>query len=132
MTQDQLFLLLLKIAIPLAILSFLTWVAVYTRLQPWWRDHIGVNLVLNVVISVGQLSFLGLAVYFHLSRIDNRLIGWLYTIFTLAITPLMIWRSIVWIRESRKAAETGTTVHPEREPDQAVGSGGSPGGDLFT
>jgi len=95
-------LLLLRIAIPAAITSLSTWIIVYGRLQPWWRDQIGITLVAKSVIVIAQLCFLGLAVFLHLSRLDNRLVGWAYTVFTLAITPVMVWRTVVWIRASRE------------------------------
>jgi len=105
MTQDQVMLLLLKAGIVAGIASVLTWIIVYGRLQPWWRDQIGLSLVTMKVIVTGQLCFLGLAVFLHLSRLDNRLIGWAYTVFTLAITPVMVWRTVVWIRASREPPE---------------------------
>ena len=101
MTQDQWVVLLLRVAIPAAAASLLGWVLVYGRLQPWWRDPIGVTLVVKSLIVVVQLTLLGLAVYLHLNRLDNRVIAWAYTLFTLAICPVMIWRTVVWVRASR-------------------------------
>jgi len=101
-TQDQLIIVLLKTGLVCGIASLLTWVVVYGRLAPWWRDQIGITLVAKSVIVIGQLLFLALSLFLHLSRLDNRLIAWLYTVFTLAITPVMIWRTVVWIRASRK------------------------------
>lgn len=106
MTQDQVLLLLLKIGLISGIASLLLWILVYGRLQPWWRDHIGINLVALASISAGQLAFLGLALFFHLNRVDSLVVDWLYTIFTLAITPVMAWRTLVWIQASRRIAET--------------------------
>ena len=123
MTQDQILLLLLKFGLISGVASLLLWIIVYTRLQPWWHDQIGITLVAKSSIVIGQLIFLALALFFHLNRFDNRVVGWAYTIFTLAITPIMIWRTIVWIRASRRQAENDLTITPD---DQEVGSGASP------
>ena len=101
MTQDQVVLLLLKAGLVAGVASLLGWIIAYGRLQPWWRDQIGITLVAKSSIVVGQLLFLALSLFLHLSRLDNRLIAWLYTVFTLAITPVMIWRTIVWVKASR-------------------------------
>lgn len=105
MTQDQILTLVLKIGLISGILSLVLWVVVYGRLEPWWKDQIGLTLVTKTLIVVGQLSFLGLALFFRLNRSDNRLIAWLYAIFTLAITPVMIWRTVVWIRASKTSRQ---------------------------
>lgn len=112
MTQDQLVLLLLKIGLVGGVLTLSLWILTYTRLQPWWHDSIGITLVAKSSIVVGQLVFLALALFFHLNRLDNRIISWAYTIFTLAISPVMIWRTVVWIRASRRNGRE-TTIRSE-------------------
>lgn len=102
MSEDQWIVLLFKIVLISGILSIVTWIAVYTRLAKWWRNAIGRTLVAKSLLLAGLLIPSALSLFFHLNRLTSHLAAWADVTLIGAITPVMIWRTAVWLRESRK------------------------------
>lgn len=101
MTQDQVVELLLKIGIVSGFFSLVAWVAVYTLLAPWWHNPIGRTLVVKSLLIAALLVPFGLSLFFNLSRLDSRVTAWVDVTLIGAITPVMIWRTVVWLHESQ-------------------------------
>ena len=111
MTQPQVLLLLLKIGIPLAFASLIQWIVVYSVLERhWYRQAIGQTLVAKTLLVAGLLAFTGLSVFFSLNRETSEVIAWVETIFIYLITPVMIWRSVVWWRVAHTGKKAGDSL----------------------
>lgn len=110
MTQDQWAVLLFRIAMIASLASLLQWIAVYSVLERWWKHQVGWSLVAKTLLICGQLSLFILALFFRLNRLDSRVVLWLYVFFTAAVTPVMLWRSVLWARLS-KTGGTGRAGH---------------------
>lgn len=96
MTQTQLVVLALKVVLIGGVLSCATWIAVYTKMAPWWRNPIGRTLVIKT--SLIMLLFVPsiLSLFFHFTRVTSWVAAWLDVAVIGAITPVMIWRTFVW------------------------------------
>jgi hypothetical protein len=100
-SSESLIILALKIVLISGFCSLLAWVAVYTRLAAWWHNPIGRTLVTKTLLIAGMFipSILGL--FFHLSRQDSLIAGWVDVGLIGAVTPVMLWRIAVWLRLGR-------------------------------
>jgi hypothetical protein len=101
-TQDQWIVLLLKIGVVAGGASILGWVAVYTHYERWWKGQLGTNLVIKSAIVAGQFLFFSLSLFLSLNRLTSRVVAWFYVAFVLSVAPVMIWRSVIWIKEARR------------------------------
>ena len=101
MTQDQWTVLCLKIALISGFVSLITWVAVYTALAPWWRNPVGRTLVVKTLLIAGLFVPTTLSLFFNLNRFDSRLAAWTDAALIGAVTPVMIWRTAVWVKLHR-------------------------------
>lgn len=119
MTQDTMLLLLLKIVLISGFCSLVAWVAIYTKLAAWWRNPIGRTLVAKTSLIAAMFvpSILGL--FFHLSATTSRLAGWVDVVLIGAVTPVMCWRTIVWLRLGR----AGQFQHDEHAADKETARG---------
>jgi hypothetical protein len=115
-TNDPLITLLLRIGTVSAFCSIVAWVIIYTILAPWWRDPIGRALVIKSILIAALLIPTTLALFFHSTPMDSRAAAWVYVGLVGAITPAMIWRSVVWIKASRRDMAAGAPpVHSDGE-----------------
>ena len=101
MTQDQVIILLFKIFLIAGACSIACWVAVYTHLQRWWADQIGITLVVKSLLLLGLLLISILSLFFHLSIRSSRVAGWGDLALIFLVTPVMLWRTWVWLRRSK-------------------------------
>lgn len=101
MSQLEVIRLLFKITLISGFLSISAWIVVYTRLQKWWHDEIGITLVAKSALIACLFVPSILALFFHLSAVTNELVGWIDVALIFAVTPVMIWRSVVWVKVSR-------------------------------
>lgn len=113
MSPDPLIILLLKIGIPLGFAALIQWVAAYSWQERWWRHQLGWSLVAKTLLVAGLLMLTGLSIFFHLTRADSYAVAWTEVVLIFSITPVMIWRTIVWTRLSRMARKI------DREQDAA-------------
>lgn len=100
MTQDQVLILALKVSCIIGVIGLVQWVIVYSILERWWRHQLGWSLVAKTILIAGLLSLTLISVFFHVNRYNSRVILWLDIILIFLIAPVMIWRSIVWIKSS--------------------------------
>lgn len=107
MTQDQLLILLLRIVLISGALSVTAFVAIYWRLAPWWRDPIGRTIVIKDILLALLLVPSILSLFFHFSRVSSRIAAWTDLALFAAMTPVMIWRCVIWIR-----------IHQDRREDR--------------
>jgi hypothetical protein len=115
LSQDALIVLLLKIGIIAGFVSLITWVAVYTRLTRGaaWRNPIGRTLMVKSLLIAMLLVPSGLSLFLRLNRFTSHVAAWADVVLIGAIAPVMLWRSAVWVRVSR------------RELDEEDGNGGN-------
>lgn len=101
MTQEQAIILAFKIAVITGFLSLVGWVVVYTRLAKWWKNAIGRTLVVKTLLIAALLVPTALSLFLRFNRLTSYVAGWVDVSLIGLITPVMIWRSVVWIKESR-------------------------------
>lgn len=107
MMQQQWLILALKIVTIAAFASLAAWIAIYTRLSPWWRNPIGQTLVIKTALIALLLVPTILSLFFDFNRLTSIIAGWMDVGLIGLIVPVMVWRSVVWVRVHRD----GTTGH---------------------
>jgi hypothetical protein len=73
---------------------------VYTRLAKWWHNAIGRTLVVKTLLIAGLFVPTGLSLFFHFNRLTSFVAGWVDVTLIGAVTPVMIWRTVVWLKEA--------------------------------
>lgn len=101
MTQLALITLLFKIFLVTGFLSLAGWVVLYTFLAPWFRDPVGRTLVAKTSLIAGTFLVAGLGEFFPWFRTHPLTLGWIDVALIGAVTPVMAWRSAVWIKLHR-------------------------------
>ena len=107
MTQAQWLILSFKAVSIAAVCSLTGWIVIYTRVAAWWRNPIGQTLVIKTALIALLLIPTILSLFFHLNRITSMAAGWADVGLIGLITPVMIWRSVVWLQLHRDGT-TGT------------------------
>lgn len=98
MTQTQVIILCLKIGLVSGFTSIAVWVALYSRLAKWWTSPIGRTLVIEAALIAGLFVPQILSLFYNLNRLDSRIAAWADVALIGLVTPVMIWRSIVFLR----------------------------------
>lgn len=106
MTQDQVIVLMLKIFLITGFFSLTGWVALYTYYQPWWKDPIGRTLVIKTALIAGLFVPSVLSLFFQFNRLTSHIAAWIDVVFIGAVTPVMLWRIVVW-RTIHRDGESG-------------------------
>ena len=101
MSQDQVIVLLFKVGCIAGFISLVGWVIIYTRLARWWKNPIGRTLVVKTLLIAGLLVPTTMSLFFNFNRLTSHIAAWVDVVLIGAIAPVMIWRSIVWLREAR-------------------------------
>lgn len=112
MTEAQWITLLLKGGLVSGCCSIAAWIGVYTRLTRGrnFRNPIGRSLMLFAALVAALFVPFILSLFFRLNRLDSRIAAWVLVAVIGAVTPVMVSRTVVWIRESRadrQAQENG-------------------------
>jgi hypothetical protein len=111
--------LALKIVLVSGFVSLVTWVAVYTRLAAWWRNPVGRTLVAKTLLIAGMFVPSILSLFFRLNRQDSLIAGWVDVVLIGAVTPVMLWRTAVWLHLNRTdrlpSHEPATSQEPAQE-----------------
>lgn len=102
MTEDQIILLLFKVVLIAGMTSIAAFVVQYTLLAPWWRDQLGRTLVIKDILLTLVLVPSVLALFFRFGRASGHIAAWFDIAVFGAITPVMIWRMLVWRKVSRQ------------------------------
>jgi hypothetical protein len=100
-TQFQWATLMLKIVLSLGFVSLIQWIVVYTRLEKWWKHQLGWTLVAKTGIIAALFVPTTLSLYMHLTRADSYLIAWIDIVLIGSVTPVMIWRTVIWANAAR-------------------------------
>jgi len=98
MSQDQAITLAFKVALICGSCSLVFWIALYTALARWWLNPIGRSLVRLAALTAALYIPTVLSLFFHLNRLDSRIVGWVDVGLIALVTPEMLWRSVVWWR----------------------------------
>lgn len=77
------------------------WLILYTKLAPWWRDPIGRTLGAKSGLIALLLLPSILSIFFHLNRLTSSIAGWFDVAVLGSVAVVMIWRSIVFWKETR-------------------------------
>jgi hypothetical protein len=109
MTQVQLILLGYKISTIAVIASTLAFIAVYTRLAPWWKSPIGRTIVWKDIALVMAFLPVALSLFFHFNRLTSTLSAWIDIADFVVITVIMVIRCKVWI-----------TTHKPQSPREEI------------
>lgn len=92
--------LCLKVALISGFVSLIAWVAVYTRLTGGsaWRNPVGLTLILKSLLIAVLFVPTGLSLFFRFNRLTSEVAGWIDVALIGLVTPVMAWRTIVWLR----------------------------------
>lgn len=101
MSQQAWIVLAFKIGLIAGFASLTGWVVLYSVLAPWWRNPVGRTLVIKTLLIAGMFVPSILSLFFHLNRLDSWIAGWVDVALIGLVTPVMIWRSVVWVRLHR-------------------------------
>lgn len=126
MTQAQWAVLALKVSVVSGFIALISWVVVYSYIQPWWNDPIGRTLVTKTLLIAALLVPTSLSLFFHLSRTTSEAIGWVDVVLLGAVTPVMWWRTAVWLRMSGKWRKQGGRGGTHRVTPAEPGPGDAP------
>lgn len=107
MTQAQWLILAFKAVTIAGFCSLTGWIIVYTRVAHWWRNPIGQTLVAKTVVIALLLIPSILSLFFNFTTVHSEIAGWVDVVLIGLITPIMIWRSAVWMQLHRDGT-TGT------------------------
>jgi hypothetical protein len=95
-TQAAWLVLTLKIALISGFVSLVGWIALYSALADWWQLPIGRTLVAKTALIAGLFVPSILSLFFHLSAHDSYIAGWVDVALIGLVTPVMLWRCLVW------------------------------------
>jgi len=98
MTQASWLVLALKVAVISGFISLAAWVALYSFLAAWWRNPIGRTLVAKTTLIALLFIPTAISLFFKLNRLDSYIAGWVDVALIGLVTPVMLWRSLVWWR----------------------------------
>jgi hypothetical protein len=98
MTQAAWLTLVLKIGLISGFCSLAGWIALYTFLAPWWRNPVGRTLVIKTFLIAFLFIPSIFSLFFHLNKGDSYLVGWIDAGLIMSVTPVMLWRCLVWLK----------------------------------
>ena len=101
MSQAGWLVLALKVALIAGFISLAGWVILYSVLASWWTSPIGRTLVAKTTLIALLFIPTTLSLFFHLSRLDSWVAGWVEVGLIGLVTPTMWWRSAVWLKLHR-------------------------------
>lgn len=103
MSQDAWIILCLKVGLIAGFAALTGWVAVYTWLTRGgaWRNPVGLTLIIKTLLIAGVFVPSTLSLFFHLSRLNSYIAAWTDVTMIGLVAPVMLWRTIVWIRLDR-------------------------------
>ena len=123
MTQEQAIILCLKIGLICGGIVILAWVAVYSRLTKGgaWRNPIGLSLIVEALLIAGLFVPQILSLFFNLNRLDSRIAAWADVALIGLVTPVMVWRTVVFLRMGPlpERDRHGTAVIPPPQDQEA-------------
>ena len=113
MSQEQLLILLFKIVLVADLAALASFVILYTKLAPWWRNPIGRTIVIKDLLLGAAFTPTVLSLFLHFNRLTSQIAGWVDLALFAGIAGVMVWRDIVWYRIHHGKKTAG---EPEGEP----------------
>jgi hypothetical protein len=113
MSQDELILLCLKIGLIAGFIALGAWVLLYSRLtrRAAWTDPIGQTLIIETLLLAGLFVPSILSLFFHLNRFDSRIVAWLDVALIGLVTPVMLWRCLVFLKIAAGSSAGKSATH---------------------
>lgn len=105
--QEQVIVLLLKVFLISGFAANVLFISTYSKIAKWWRNPVGRSLVIESGLIALLLVPTALSLFLSLSRTTSDVAGWADVVLIGAITPVMTWRSIVWLRMYRAGHGAG-------------------------
>jgi hypothetical protein len=102
LTQDQAIILALRVVLVSDVAAVAGFIAQYWRLAKWWKNPIGRTLIVKDILLILCLMPSILSLFWHFSRLTSHIAAWFDVASFGLITPVMIWRIIVWQKISRE------------------------------
>lgn len=103
MKQDDLLVLLFKIALIADVAAALAFIGDYTRLTRWgcWKNTVGRTIVWKDVMLAAAFTPSLLSFFWHFNRVTSRIAGWFDVCWFAGIAAVMVWRIVVFERIHR-------------------------------
>ena len=103
MTQEALLVLLLKVFLISGFVALAGWVGLYTWLTGGaaWRNPVGQTLVIKSLLVACTFLVIALGAFFPWFGEHPLVTGWIDFALIGGVTPVMWWRSAVWVRLHR-------------------------------
>lgn len=103
MSQDSLIILLFKIVLVSGALSVAAFVVRYHQMTKGavWANEVGKTIVVKDILLIACLIPSILSLFFRFSRLTSHVAAWLDVVLFGLLTPVMIWRIVVWQRIHR-------------------------------
>jgi hypothetical protein len=101
MTQDQILILLFKTTLIAGAASFAAFIAIYTKLAPWWRDQLGRTIVIKTALLLAAYIPSILSLFFTFNRLSSHIAAWFDVSIFALIAAVMGWRIVVWLKVYR-------------------------------
>lgn len=121
MTQASWMILVLKVGLISGFVSLTGWVVLYSALAAWWRNPIGRTLVAKTVLIALLFIPTAMSLFFNLNRLDSYIAGWADAALIGLVTPVMLWRSLLWWR-LHQAGRLPRNGHDGNEGDEDRGT----------
>jgi hypothetical protein len=100
-TQANWLVMTYRVAIIADLVTILAFIAQYSRLAKWWRNPVGRTIVIKDILLVLILMPTAMSLFLNLNRLDSMVVGWVDAGLLGLLTPVMIWRIVVWQRMHR-------------------------------
>lgn len=88
--------ILFQTIIVFTIVANLVFLVGYTRLQPWWRDSIGITIAVESVLIVLVLIPSALSLFLHFNRLTSVVSGWFDIGDIFLVGAVILWRAIAF------------------------------------
>jgi hypothetical protein len=98
-TQAQWQMLASKVTVLAAIVTLTSWVIVYTNLANWWTDHVGRTFAFKTIILIFLLVLTVPEMFWTLTRDEIVGLTWVQIALVALISPVMVWRIVVFLHE---------------------------------
>jgi hypothetical protein len=130
MLRDVLLETVLKVSLATGFVSLVLWVAVYTKLTNLaaWRHPLGLTFIIKSLLLAALFAVVGMSTFVNLGPRTSEIVGWVDVLLIGSVTPVMVWRTAVFIRfdragKMRVLSDALTSLDEPREAQE----GPSPG-----
>jgi HNH endonuclease len=107
MTQDQVIILCFKVGEVAALVTIVAFIACYSRWAAWWQNAVGRTIVIKDLLLIIVFIPTLLSLFFNFSRLTSRIAAWSDIAMIALISPVMIWRIVVFWKIHKKGRRGG-------------------------